>query len=357
MFAGGDGTGGGGGEGPATSPRGGVRATPQTLATPARRSSDWRPARQSLAYGESDYQSLDRSRRSAWPRVGACPHPNPRSRRCPSKPTTRQLSYLRSLANRTGQTFTYPKTRQQASAEIDRLKHTRPSSRTEVRIERKLIADQIAAGPVDAARVRENEISGHGSHRHLEGALMTTPTVTELVRNGNRVGQRVELARYTIPAGERVLYGQRVDGVVRVTDRPASGRRPRLPRRARTRAGRQRSATSTRARLRRASTAPRRDPHARSPQPLPCARRGVSVERPVQPEHRSAGRPRPRSAPADQRPPGPGQLRRDRHGRARAAVRLPRRSGRREVRARVRPAPAEMAHRIATELDRNEIWD
>jgi hypothetical protein len=53
---------------------------------------------------------------------------------------------------------------------------------------------------------------------------MTTPTVTELVRNGNRVGQRVELARYTVPAGERVLYGQRVDGVVRVTDNPANGR-------------------------------------------------------------------------------------------------------------------------------------
>jgi hypothetical protein len=82
----------------------------------------------------------------------------------PSKPTTRQLSYLRSLANRTGQTFTYPKTRQQASAEINRLKHTQPSSRTEVRVERKLIADQIAAGPVDAARVREHEISGHGSN-------------------------------------------------------------------------------------------------------------------------------------------------------------------------------------------------
>ena len=52
---------------------------------------------------------------------------------------------------------------------------------------------------------------------------MTTPTVTELVRNGNRVGQRVELARYTIAGGERVLYGQRVDGVVRVTDNPANG--------------------------------------------------------------------------------------------------------------------------------------
>ena len=53
---------------------------------------------------------------------------------------------------------------------------------------------------------------------------MTTPTVTEFLRNGNRVGQRVELARYTIPGGERVLYGQRVDGVVRVTDNPANGR-------------------------------------------------------------------------------------------------------------------------------------
>jgi hypothetical protein len=53
---------------------------------------------------------------------------------------------------------------------------------------------------------------------------MTTPTVTELVRNGNRVGQRVELARYRIPGGERVLYGQRINGVVRVTDNPANAR-------------------------------------------------------------------------------------------------------------------------------------
>lgn len=53
---------------------------------------------------------------------------------------------------------------------------------------------------------------------------MTTPTVTEIRRNGNPVGERVELARYAVPAGERVLYGQRVDGVVRVTDVPACGR-------------------------------------------------------------------------------------------------------------------------------------
>ena len=42
--------------------------------------------------------------------------------------------------------------------------------------------------------------------------------------NGNPVGKRTELGRYTITAGERVLYGQRVDGVVRVTDVPAQGR-------------------------------------------------------------------------------------------------------------------------------------
>jgi hypothetical protein len=60
---------------------------------------------------------------------------------------------------------------------------------------------------------------------------MTTATVTELVRNGNRVlhradvGERVELARYTVPtAGERVIYGQRINGVVRLVDVPASGR-------------------------------------------------------------------------------------------------------------------------------------
>ncbi len=40
------------------------------------------------------------------------------------------------------------------------------------------------------------------------------------------VGGRVELARYTVTGGERVLYGQRINGVVRITDRPgnASGR-------------------------------------------------------------------------------------------------------------------------------------
>ena len=53
---------------------------------------------------------------------------------------------------------------------------------------------------------------------------MSTPTVTETVLNGSAVGNRVELGRYTITAGERILYGQRVNGVVRVTDVAAGGR-------------------------------------------------------------------------------------------------------------------------------------
>lgn len=33
-------------------------------------------------------------------------------------------------------------------------------------------------------------------------------------------GERVELARYTTSSGERIVFGPRVNGVVRVTDKP-----------------------------------------------------------------------------------------------------------------------------------------
>ena len=38
-----------------------------------------------------------------------------------------------------------------------------------------------------------------------------------------RTNGRVELGHYTITAGERVIYGQRVLGVVRLVDHPADG--------------------------------------------------------------------------------------------------------------------------------------
>jgi hypothetical protein len=39
-----------------------------------------------------------------------------------------------------------------------------------------------------------------------------------------RSGDRIELGRYRISGGERVIYGQRVLGVVRLVDIPAAGR-------------------------------------------------------------------------------------------------------------------------------------
>ena len=81
----------------------------------------------------------------------------------PAKPTGRQLNYLRALANRTGQTFTYPQTRHQASREIERLKQTRPASRAENREIEREIADAIAGGEADATRVRSAEVTGFGS--------------------------------------------------------------------------------------------------------------------------------------------------------------------------------------------------
>jgi len=44
------------------------------------------------------------------------------------------------------------------------------------------------------------------------------------------MGARVELARYSVPGGERVLYGQRIEGRVRVTDHLASQRPRTAPR-------------------------------------------------------------------------------------------------------------------------------
>jgi hypothetical protein len=50
-------------------------------------------------------------------------------------------------------------------------------------------------------------------------------TATTTRRTGQRVtNDRVELARYRITAGARVVYGQRVLGVVRLVDHPAGGR-------------------------------------------------------------------------------------------------------------------------------------
>jgi hypothetical protein len=51
---------------------------------------------------------------------------------------------------------------------------------------------------------------------------VTTPTITETRRAG-QTNEHVELARYTVSAGERVIHGQRVLDVIRLVDDPACG--------------------------------------------------------------------------------------------------------------------------------------
>jgi hypothetical protein len=75
-------------------------------------------------------------------------------------PTPKQLSYLRSLAQRAGQTFVVPRTRAQASNEIRRLKAIRSSGFTFAELETENAA-RVAHH--DAALVRPDEVAGYGA--------------------------------------------------------------------------------------------------------------------------------------------------------------------------------------------------
>src|ERR1700733_13530169 len=77
--------------------------------------------------------------------------------------SSRQLSYLRRLADQTGQTFTYPTTSREASAEIDRLKNSAQQSRSERRVERELSAAYAGVSAGGGTRVHEDETTGYGS--------------------------------------------------------------------------------------------------------------------------------------------------------------------------------------------------
>ena len=79
------------------------------------------------------------------------------------KPTPKQLKYLRALAQRTGQTFAYPRTMEAASEEIERLKGVKATPQADRRRELREVQDDLATGRGDAARVRDAELSGYGS--------------------------------------------------------------------------------------------------------------------------------------------------------------------------------------------------
>jgi len=78
------------------------------------------------------------------------------------RPTVRQLRCLRALALRTGTTFTTPKTKAQASREIDRIKRVQSLTSAEKRVEQDRLRtdrDRLLA----ASTVKAQEITGHGS--------------------------------------------------------------------------------------------------------------------------------------------------------------------------------------------------
>jgi hypothetical protein len=145
----------------------------------------------------------------------------------PNPASSRQLSYLRRLADQTGQTFTYPTTSREASAEIDRLKNTPRQSRSERDVERELSADYAGVSAGDGTRVHEDETTGYGSDATWAQNRQAPEQIVSSHRPPRRMvgptlGERRELGRYTVAAGERILYGQRIDGIVRITDRPAA---------------------------------------------------------------------------------------------------------------------------------------
>ncbi len=84
-----------------------------------------------------------------------------------SKPTSRQINYLKALARQTGTSFTYPATRGEASREIERMRsvlgHTDTrAERISARVEHRDISSSCAAG-TSATAIRSDEITGYGS--------------------------------------------------------------------------------------------------------------------------------------------------------------------------------------------------
>lgn len=82
----------------------------------------------------------------------------------PSLPTAKQLRYMRGLALRCGETFAYPSTAAQASAEIERLKGRKRTGAAERRNEARRLSWKFAERQGDAAAVRSIELRGYGSN-------------------------------------------------------------------------------------------------------------------------------------------------------------------------------------------------
>jgi Protein of unknown function (DUF3072) len=88
----------------------------------------------------------------------------PTSSKGDERPTSRQRAYLRTLAQRTGQTFTWPTTRSAASHEIRRLETLPSISQVDREMERHDWAAEAAAREANCdVPIRPHELDGYGS--------------------------------------------------------------------------------------------------------------------------------------------------------------------------------------------------
>jgi hypothetical protein len=136
-------------------------------------------------------------------------------------PSARQLRYLRSLALQAGSTFAVPRTRRDASREIDRLLSLRDQDDFLLIRESSIVSDPV----VYATAADSGEVAGYGSsarwHTTPEREPETIPQSSDPHKSS--VGVPTELARYSVSSGERAVYGQRINGHVRITDRSVTG--------------------------------------------------------------------------------------------------------------------------------------
>jgi hypothetical protein len=92
----------------------------------------------------------------------------PQDQSAAPKPTAKQMRYLRDLADRLGQTFTYPHTRREAAAEISRLKalvhgRERDLDRDTARRERAATSRDMSERFGGDSRHTADEVTGYGS--------------------------------------------------------------------------------------------------------------------------------------------------------------------------------------------------
>ena len=134
-----------------------------------------------------------------------------------STATPKQLAYLRQLALQTGTTFSPPRTRRQASCEIQRLQGLKASRGTYFEVPRQHL--DPAEQPYGTEQ-KPGEVSGYGSsaRRGDPSAQSSAPAPRQAE------SEPFELGRYETGEGEkRALYGIRIEGRPRIIDAAAEG--------------------------------------------------------------------------------------------------------------------------------------